>query len=364
MDTGIEKTRRNLLATMMIATIYVVADLTPSNATGGLFNFTVGNPTYVIWLFVVGIIYLWIRYLTYYFQENIPRKRKLSQKKHIGRVALEYFEKNNPERLTAKDAEWHGCIFEPHDPRDQYSALEPTAEHIRITGIEDTPHLDTEDYMRIGIYEFGHTQTGKDYNAILRKSRWSFPFMHSYILEKDIPAILPILFFGFFLLWYLIPAPTLTFNVADIRVLEADTFSVYEKEYRISGVDAFEKKQKCFNNNGMQYSCGVKAIEALRAILKNNAEIKCKQETTDKYKNVAVQCWAYKTQDWLNNWIYGMDIAATLVTLGWAVDHTYYSNGKYKPEERRAKASNSGAWAGCFANPYKWRNKEITVQCQ
>lgn len=359
MDTGFEKTRRNLIVTITMATIYIVADLTPNGANGGIFNFTVGNTDNVKWIFFAGVAYFWIRYLTYYFEENIPRKRKQALDLRIKQVALEHFEKKYP-AYTAKDATIHHNYYVDYDYVDnyhnednQYAHLDAKNDHIEIDGIEPiSDHMEPEDVVKMSRYERDNENTGKEYAAIMRKARWSFPFKHSYLLEKDIPAILPIIFFVFAAIWYITPPPAIYFDVEDIRVKDGDTFEVHGTEYRSLGFDAFEKKQECKNAEKQSYACGQKATEALQKILSTSDTLKCRKTNDVSYKRPIVKCW-----------INGKSLAAEMIKTGWALDYAYFTGGKYKKIENKAKMKKLGAWDGCFANPYKWRHKKYMVTC-
>lgn len=146
---------------------------------------------------------------------------------------------------------------------------------------------------------------------------------------------------------------TLTFTASNIRVIDGDTFSTPEGKFRLWGVDAFELKQMCFDNDKNSIPCGVKAKETLQEIFNKAQEIKCIIATKDRYKRSVVKCY-----------IDGIKLGTLLTQSGWVLDYEKYSGGEFKDSEAEAKASLTGVWNGCFVNPWDYRHKDNLDICK
>ena len=137
-----------------------------------------------------------------------------------------------------------------------------------------------------------------------------------------------------------------------IRVIDGDTFEANTQRYRLWGVDAFEMKQKCLDENKMLYSCGIKSKETLEKIFEEAKEIQCQETTKDRYKRFVVKCK-----------IDGIPLGGLLAVSGWAIDYEKYSGGEFQKEQIQAQTSKTGAWNGCFIKPWDYRHKENLNAC-
>lgn len=138
----------------------------------------------------------------------------------------------------------------------------------------------------------------------------------------------------------------------NIRVIDGDTFEANNQRYRLWGVDAFELKQKCFDQNKMLYSCGIKSQEELQKIFSAAKNIECLITTKDRYKRSIVKCM-----------IDDVPLGNLLTASGWAIDYERYSGGEFKEDQKQAQSSKSGAWKGCFIKPWDYRHKENLNTC-
>lgn len=144
----------------------------------------------------------------------------------------------------------------------------------------------------------------------------------------------------------------MTFLASNITVTDGDTFKTEAGKFRLWGVDAFEKKQDCYDDNNQPYKCGIKAKETLQKIFQDAAKIECIETTKDRYKRSIAKCE-----------IDGVELGKLLVQSGWAMDYTQYSGGHFKPIENQARDSRSGAWSGCFIEPWDFRHKDNLNKC-
>src|SRR5690606_23742084 len=116
-------------------------------------------------------------------------------------------------------------------------------------------------------------------------------------------------------------------------VIDGDTISLAGERVRLRGIDAFERGQTC-RRAGASYDCGAEARNAL-ANLSAGRRLSCHGRTFDRYGRLVAVCMAG-----------GVDLNAAMVDAGWAIAY-----GDYEGEERRARASKRGAWAGEFDEP-------------
>ena len=121
-----------------------------------------------------------------------------------------------------------------------------------------------------------------------------------------------------------------------IRVIDGDTFARGEYRYRIWGIDAPEKADRCPDG----YPAGREATKLLVHLLAN--DIVCSDLGRDGYGRVITQCVTAQG---------GYDIAAMMVAAGFAWDWPRYSNGRYAHWQIAARDGQRGVWGhGC-----RWR---------
>ena len=141
----------------------------------------------------------------------------------------------------------------------------------------------------------------------------------------------------------LLATPVIAGQVAErASVIDGDTIEIRSQRIRISGVDAPESGQVCYNPSGRQWRCGQRSALMLADHL-GTGRISCRTEGQDRFGRWLARCTAH-----------GRDVGEWLVRNGWAVpyfDHTH----AYAEAQRAARASRSGLWAGQFTLPKNWR---------
>lgn len=128
---------------------------------------------------------------------------------------------------------------------------------------------------------------------------------------------------------------------AHVRVVDGDSLFLGNKEVRLSGIDAPEYKQTCFDAKQKVYDCGKKATQALKKLVHD--DIKCTEVTKDKYKRYVSVCYSH-----------GININKKMVEDGWAVAYKRYTN-EYNQAEYLAKKEKKGIWQGRFIKPELYR---------
>lgn len=127
--------------------------------------------------------------------------------------------------------------------------------------------------------------------------------------------------------------------IGSAHVVDGDTIYVNQSRLRLRSMDAFESGQTC-RRDGASYACGEEATRALISLI-GQRDVRCEGTQRDRYDRPLVHCW-----------IGGVDLGRAMVQAGWAVAD--YGN-QYVAEERQARDSRVGAWAGEFERPRAWR---------
>lgn len=122
------------------------------------------------------------------------------------------------------------------------------------------------------------------------------------------------------------------------RLVDGDTIEVAGQPVRLHGIDAPETGQSCEGADGRPYACGVRAADALRALI-GSAEVSCKGTRQDRYGRLIATCRAG-----------GIDLNREMVRLGLALAYEEYSDD-YLPEQVEAFKAGRGLWAGTFDRP-------------
>ena len=135
--------------------------------------------------------------------------------------------------------------------------------------------------------------------------------------------------------------------VGPAEVIDGDTIAISGLKIRLHGIDAPERDQSCFAEDGTAYPCGISAHRALEELIASH-ELQCKGDTTDRYGRLLAIC--YKGTE---------DINAEMVRSGWAVAYRRYSE-EYAAAEQGAKDGHHGLWQGYFQMPWNWRNAPET----
>lgn len=133
-----------------------------------------------------------------------------------------------------------------------------------------------------------------------------------------------------------------SFNAfANIKVIDGDSIIIDNIEYRLSGIDAPEYHQTCFDVNKKEYACGQLSRQALIDMVDDS--INCDVLLIDKYKRKVAICW-----------MGDININKKMVELGWAVAYKRYTDD-YNEAEQNAKNAKLGIWQGRFLTPEFYR---------
>jgi len=125
---------------------------------------------------------------------------------------------------------------------------------------------------------------------------------------------------------------------------DGEVISVDGTPLRLHGIDVLEKDQLC-RKSGTTWPCGSEATEQLKKWL-HTKEVRCVGSETGKDGLLNAECF-----------VDGYNLNARLVSEGWALAYTRYSD-KYLPEQNRAKSEKKGMWVGEFVKPWDWRRGE------
>ncbi len=128
---------------------------------------------------------------------------------------------------------------------------------------------------------------------------------------------------------------------AKTKIIDGDSLFIDDREIRLSGIDAPEFLQVCYDKNGKEYECGQKAKDMLEALA--GKDIKCQVLEVDRYKREVAICFSK-----------GKNINEEMVKSGWAVAYTAYTKD-YVKEEAEAKLAKKGIWQGRFMKPELYR---------
>ena len=108
------------------------------------------------------------------------------------------------------------------------------------------------------------------------------------------------------------------------RIIDGDTIILNSKKIRFHGIDTPEIHQKCKDDKGFLYACGLRATNELKKIIGKNKVI-CKKKTTDRYRRLISVFF-----------VNGKNINSLMVKKGWALAYRKYSL-EYVDEEEEAK---------------------------
>lgn len=120
---------------------------------------------------------------------------------------------------------------------------------------------------------------------------------------------------------------------------DGDTLTLAGQRIRLLGIDAPEHDQVC-QRKAVDYACGRQAREALSRII-DGRPVACEGWERDRYGRLLASCV-----------VGGLDIGRTMVEAGWAVAY-----GEFAAEEKIARDSGAGLWAGTFERPRQWRQQ-------
>lgn len=128
---------------------------------------------------------------------------------------------------------------------------------------------------------------------------------------------------------------------------EGDLVTVKGQEFRLFGIDAPDKDQKCLNVRGQEYDCFAMATRIL-SLLINNMNIECtpRGQSAAGGPKMAI-CRAEN----------GDDLAYAMVERGMALAYRPLSFD-YVSIEARAISFRRGLWAGRVEPPWLWRSRQ------
>lgn len=121
-------------------------------------------------------------------------------------------------------------------------------------------------------------------------------------------------------------------------VADGDTIEVKGERVRLKGIDAPEYDQIC-KKDGTDYPCGRAARDHLRKLIADR-HVSCTGGERDRYNRLLGSCLAG-----------GTDLNRSMVEAGWAVSY-----GDYHAQEKAARNTRRGMWAGRFDRPQSWRS--------
>lgn len=127
-------------------------------------------------------------------------------------------------------------------------------------------------------------------------------------------------------------------------IVDGDTIRIGDTRIRLWGIDAPERRQSCTMDDGA-VSIGEAARDYLTDII-GGRELVCERRDVDRYGRTVARC----TVD-------GVDVAAAMVTAGWAWAYTRYAGDLYVAQQESAEAAERGLWAGAAVCelPSEWR---------
>ena len=135
-------------------------------------------------------------------------------------------------------------------------------------------------------------------------------------------------------------------NLKITHVSDGDSLRSGNLRLRLFGIAAPEKKQKCTNEDGRQWDCGIAAQKALKRLVESVPKISCDLMDIDRYSRLVMRCYAGET-----------DVAAALVREGLALAYRQYS-ALYSMDENAARITKTGMWGGSFTKPWTWRRTQ------
>lgn len=128
---------------------------------------------------------------------------------------------------------------------------------------------------------------------------------------------------------------------AKVKVIDGDSLVVDGREIRLSGIDAPEYFQFCYDAQGLKYECGKRATQALRSLA--GADTICETLTVDRYNREVAVCTSQ-----------GKNLNLRMVELGWAVAYDRYTH-EYDKAQEKARRNKKGIWQGRFMKPELYR---------
>ena len=126
--------------------------------------------------------------------------------------------------------------------------------------------------------------------------------------------------------------------VGPASAINGDTLEINGQDVRLFGIVAPDARQICEDAGGQPFPCGQKAARVLEARMAGGV-VTCEPKDVDRDGYTVAVCR-----------VFGEDLSAWMVGLGWAVAFRTYST-RYVPAEELAQKRRSGLWAGRFSPP-------------
>lgn len=116
-----------------------------------------------------------------------------------------------------------------------------------------------------------------------------------------------------------------------VRVIDGDTLEVAGIVYRLHGIDAPEKRQRCNAPDNTTWPCGKAATDKLTSLISGQLAI-CLGNKRDRYRRIIAVCYQGYT-----------NLNAEMVRTGHAWAYRRYSLD-YLPQEQEAQTCRRGIW--------------------
>ena len=146
------------------------------------------------------------------------------------------------------------------------------------------------------------------------------------------------LFILLILLFGIVPEPA----AAKMKITDGDSIELNGTRIRLSGIDAPEYKQLCFDQAGEEYACGLRGKDELIRLIAGR-KVRCVREKKDIYKRDLSTCYAGE-----------VNLNQKMLENGWAVAYKT-DKEEYLAAEQNAKKNKRGIWQGKFMKPELYR---------
>lgn len=141
-----------------------------------------------------------------------------------------------------------------------------------------------------------------------------------------------------------LPSPAVAGETIPLRIIDGDTLVLDGETIRMSGIDAPELSQICFDQHRRTVLCGVRAKRHLEH-LAGQGPVHCSSRNRDAYGRRLATCTAG-----------GLDLNARMVRDGHAFAFRRYSD-RYIGEEAEARRDQAGLWSGRAEEPWAYRTR-------
>jgi endonuclease YncB( thermonuclease family) len=139
------------------------------------------------------------------------------------------------------------------------------------------------------------------------------------------------------------------------RVIDGDTINIDGRYIRLWGIDAFEMKQTCQQNNNT-VPCGQHARAHLVELVGNNT-VKCDIYTQDRYRRLIGICYVNNQ----NN----ISVNQHMVRNGWAFAAYHQQRYNFCDDEKIARSQGRGMWQlQSIQTPWAFRGGQSRKWCR